>query len=343
MRQRSFIALAAGLTVLIVGAIAIYAYDASNDDEVAEGLTVATVDVGGMTRAEARRVIEREVATPLRGALSVRYRKRRFTASAARLGLRPDVDAMVDAAIEESRSGNILSRVARDLTGGEEEANVPASVSYSRPALARLVTRVERGVNRKPQDARLNFPSLTRVKEKNGVRVKTADLERRLRQALTVPSVDRVVDVPVKVKRPKVTRRELAAKYPRLLVVDRGGFRLSFYRKLKLVKSYTVAIGQAGYDTPAGLYRIQNKAVNPAWNVPQSSWAGSLAGRVIPPGPQNPLKARWMGIYDGAGIHGTAETGSLGTAASRGCIRMAVPDVIELYDKVPVQTPVYIA
>ena len=58
--------------------------------------------------------------------------------------------------------------------------------------------------------------------------------------------------------------------------------------------------------------------------------------------PENPLKSRWLGIYDGAGIHGTDAIASLGTAASHGCIRMAVPDVEELYDKVPVQAPVYI-
>ena len=52
---------------------------------------------------------------------------------------------------------------------------------------------------------------------------------------------------------------------------------------------------------------------------------------------------RWLGIYDGAGIHGTDATYSLGTAASHGCIRMAIPDVIDLYDEVPVSTPVYIA
>ena len=343
MRQRSFIALAAGLAALIVAAIAIYAYDSSHDDEIAEGITVGTVEVGGSTTAEARRVIEREVAAPLRRPLTVQYRKRRFVISARHAGLRPNVDAMVDAALEESRDGNILSRVARDLTGGEEEANVAASVSYSRPAIERLVARVERGVNRKPQDARLNFPSLSRVKEKNGRQVRTVELERRLRHALTVPTAERVVQVSVEVTKPKVTRAELADKYPRLLVVDRGGFRLSYYRKLKLVKGYTIAIGQVGYDTPAGMYSIQNKAVNPAWHVPNSSWAGSLAGRVIPPGPENPIKARWMGIYDGAGIHGTDQLGSLGTAASRGCIRMSIPDVTELYDKVPVKTPVYIA
>ncbi len=41
-----------------------------------------------------------------------------------------------------------------------------------------------------------------------------------------------------------------------------------------------------------------------------SDWAGSLAGKVIPGGtPENPLKSRWMGIYDGAGIHGTDDVG----------------------------------
>jgi lipoprotein-anchoring transpeptidase ErfK/SrfK len=83
--------------------------------------------------------------------------------------------------------------------------------------------------------------------------------------------------------------------------------------------------------------------VNPSWHVPNSPWAGALAGKVIPPGPQDPIKARWMGIAGGAGIHGTSDIGSLGTAASHGCIRMAIPDVVELFDKVQVGTPVFIS
>ena len=60
--------------------------------------------------------------------------------------------------------------------------------------------------------------------------------------------------------------------------------------------------------------------------------------------PENPLKARWLGIYDGAGIHGTdADRTRSARAASHGCIRMAIPDVIELYDQVPVGAPIYIA
>lgn len=83
--------------------------------------------------------------------------------------------------------------------------------------------------------------------------------------------------------------------------------------------------------------------MNPAWHVPNESWAGDLAGRVIPPGsPDNPLIARWLGFTDGAGIHGTDDIASLGTAASHGCIRMSIPDVIRLYRLVPVHTPIYV-
>jgi lipoprotein-anchoring transpeptidase ErfK/SrfK len=77
-------------------------------------------------------------------------------------------------------------------------------------------------------------------------------------------------------------------------------------------------------------------------NVPDEPWAGELRGRVIPPGPENPIKSRWLGVYDGVGIHGTAEEASIGTRASRGCIRMRIPEVKELYSPIPVGTPIYI-
>ncbi len=84
--------------------------------------------------------------------------------------------------------------------------------------------------------------------------------------------------------------------------------------------------------------------MNPAWHAPDEPWAGEFAGTIVPPGsPDNPIKARWLEFYNGAGIHGTDDVASLGTAASHGCIRMSIPDVIELYDRVPLQTPVYIA
>jgi lipoprotein-anchoring transpeptidase ErfK/SrfK len=145
--------------------------------------------------------------------------------------------------------------------------------------------------------------------------------------------------------KPDVTTDELAERYPAILIVNRSAFQLTLYKNLELHKTYGIAVGQVGLETPAGLYHIQNKAVDPAWTMPDSDWvAPADRGKVIPGGvPENPLKARWLGIYDGAGIHGTDAEGSIGTAASHGCIRMRIPEVIELYDQVPVNAPVYIA
>jgi lipoprotein-anchoring transpeptidase ErfK/SrfK len=344
MRHKTFILVATLLFVLVGGAVAAYAYDSSRDDVIANGVTVAGVDVGGMDVGEARVVVAKRLEGPLEQPIAVVRGKRRFNLSAADAGVQADVDGMVDAARQRSRSGSIFSRVARDLSGGEESAEVPARVSYDKAAVRRLVRRVGRGLNRDARDAEVSFPSLDKVKEQKGRAVKTAMLRRRLAQALTVPGVDRRVAAPVRILSPKVTQADLAEKYPRLLVADRANFQLRFYKNLQLVKSYSVAVGAVGFDTPAGLYHIQNKAVDPAWTVPNSDWAGSLAGTTVPGGSaENPLKARWLGIFDGAGIHGTDQTYSLGSAASHGCIRMAIPDVIELYDQVPVGTPIYIA
>ena len=53
--------------------------------------------------------------------------------------------------------------------------------------------------------------------------------------------------------------------------------------------------------------------VDPPWNVPQSDWAGDLAGQTIPGGdPANPLVARWIGFNGSVGFHGTASIGSIG-------------------------------
>jgi lipoprotein-anchoring transpeptidase ErfK/SrfK len=343
MRQKSFILVAVLLLVLVGGTVAAYAYDSSRDDVIAQGVTVAGVDVGGMKVDEARRLIGQELREPLERPIAVVHAGKHFRLSAKDAGVQADVTGMVDEALAKSREGNIVSRVARDLTGGEEHAQVPARVTYDDRAVDGLVTRVSRRLNRKARDAEVNFPSLDRVKARDGVAVNAVVLRQRLAQALTVPGVVRRVKAPVRITRPKVTEADLADKYPVMLVADRTAFKLRLYKKLQLVKEYTVAVGAVGFDTPAGLYHIQNKQVDPTWNVPDSAWAGDLAGKSIPPGPDNPLKARWLGIFDGAGIHGTDEIYSLGSAASHGCLRMAVPDVIELYDQVPVGTPIYIA
>lgn len=90
-----------------------------------------------------------------------------------------------------------------------------------------------------------------------------------------------------------------------------------------LVKKYHVAVGRPETPTPVGDWVITEKQVNPG----------------------GPFGARWMRLsvpWGGYGIHGTDNPASIGTAASHGCIRMYNEDVIELYNLVPIGTPVRI-
>ena len=348
MRQKSFILLAVFLVAMLAGAIGVYAYDASRDDLIADGISVGGVEVGGMRASEARVAIDEQLAQPLSEPLIVRHRKRSFRLTAANAKLRVASERMVQEALEKSREGNVLSRTIRGITGEDPgESELPARVSYSRRAVEKLVTKVENEINTPAQNAEVTFSgtSLGTVEGQEGVAVKSAKLRRAIRAELVLPHADRVVEVSTTVTQPEVTRDELASRYPVVLTINRPSFELRLWKNLELAKTYTIAVGAIGYDTPSGLYSIQNKAVNPAWTMPDSDWvAPEDRGTVVPGGvPENPLKARWLGIYNGAGIHGTDATYSLGTAASHGCIRMAIPDVIELYDQVPVSTPVYIA
>jgi lipoprotein-anchoring transpeptidase ErfK/SrfK len=209
----------------------------------------------------------------------------------------------------------------------------------------RFVRSVHKSFDRAPTDAAIKYSakSIGETDGKPGLSVKSAALTDAIDQRLKNPNEPRRLRVPMRTTKPKVTKRELASKFPTIVVVDRNGFKLRLYKRLHLAKTYPIAVGQAGLETPAGLYTINDKQINPAWHVPNSAWAGDLAGTTVPPGPGNPIVARWMGIYDGVGIHGTDDIGSLGTAASHGCIRMNPKDVIALFPRVPLGSPVYIA
>ena len=165
MRHRWFILVAVLLLVLVGGAVAAYAYDSSRDDLIAKGVTVAGVDVGGVRTSEATRVIQRELQKPLEQPVTVKRGTTRFRLSAKDAGVRADVGGMVDEALQASRGGTIVTRVARDLTGGEEHAQVPARVNYSSDAVHQLVNRVRDKLNRPARDAEVDFPSLDKVKE----------------------------------------------------------------------------------------------------------------------------------------------------------------------------------
>jgi lipoprotein-anchoring transpeptidase ErfK/SrfK len=331
--------------VLIGGAVAAWALDGSKQDEIAEGVTIGGVDVGGMTADEARRQLNSQLLQPLKKPIRVTYDEQSWELPAKDLKVRGNIAAAVEEAVRISREPSLPARVWRYVTGGSVDRSIAPEIRYSKRAVNEFVREVAGAVRVEPVDAGVHATgsSVEVVEAKDGVALRDRLLAKQIHRSITEAKGARVFAAKTVKIEPEVTTAEAAKKYPVYITVDRSTFQLKLWKNLKLAKTYTIAVGQVGMDTPAGLYTIQNKAVNPSWHVPNSDWAGDLAGQVIPPGPSNPIKARWMGIYDGAGIHGTSEEGSLGSAASHGCIRMSVPDVIELYDQVPVGTPIYIA
>lgn len=305
----------------------------ADDRVIAAGVTVQGVDLSGQTVDQASATLGAKLAPHLSRPVVVSVGAKQFRLRADQVGFTFDT----------------LLTAKRAFYAGQNAAGLPVAVApavrHVRAAVRGWADVVRKRVTRPARDAtaRITLTRIFTTHSRTGVGVDTKALSAAVDKAFDDTTVPRRFRQPVVKLSPKVTYKGLLRQYGTVLTVDRDHFTLRLFKRLRVVRSYPIAVGMAGLDTPAGLYAIQEKQVNPAWHVPNSAWAGSLAGQVIPGGaPNNPLKARWLGIANGVGIHGTAEDWSVGTRASHGCIRMHVSDVIDLYPRVPIGTPVLI-
>jgi lipoprotein-anchoring transpeptidase ErfK/SrfK len=324
------------LAVLVAGA---WVLDQSRSDVVASGVHAGPIPLGGLSAKAARTRLARTTAANAHRRLVLRAGPEHLTVIPAKAGITLDVNRMADAGLRASRGGSFISRDFRVLTGGKVNAAVAPQLA---PSSGRAVRRLVRRIDRQPQNASVGASpaGLHITPSAVGLSIRAAAVRSAVAGALLNGA--HTATLPVHRTQPAIALATLRRRYPSYITIDRGGFDLRLYQHLHLVRTYPIAVGMQGLATPAGLYHIQDKQVDPAWQVPNSAWAGSLAGQTIPPGPQDPLKARWMGFFDGSGIHGTDETWSIGHNASHGCVRMLIPDVIDLYSRVRVGTPVYI-
>jgi L,D-transpeptidase-like protein/putative peptidoglycan binding protein len=337
----ALLTLAAFILVTVAGA---FAYDASKKNEIAPGVRIAGIDVGGHSTAGARGLLRRNVVKPLMRPVSVKVDRADYELTPKELGMSADVNGMLAEAVDASRQGGLPERLIRYATNGQVSTDLAPKISYSDQKLNEVVDKIAGQINTPPVNASLSPTghSITPTQGRDGLKVDRSMLRTDIQAALQDGAGDRVVQPHVSRTPPQITTDQLAAKYPTYLTIDRSHFKLILWKNLRVKKTYPIAVGMQGLQTPAGTYTIDDKQVNPSWHVPNDAWAGSLAGQTIPPGPSDPLVARWLGFYNGAGIHGTNEPSSIGSAASHGCIRMLVPDVIDLYPRVPLGTPIYV-
>jgi lipoprotein-anchoring transpeptidase ErfK/SrfK len=107
---------------------------------------------------------------------------------------------------------------------------------------------------------------------------------------------------------------------------------------------YPVGVGKAGMAWHGRAY-VERKLVRPSWGPPIDIWrANPNLPAVIPGGsPRNPMGEAVLGLDRGNyAIHGTNNPASIGHYVSHGCIRMYNQDIVDLYGRVPVGTPVYV-
>ena len=333
--------------IVLIGALASLTWAGQRTaGRLADGVRVAGVDVGGLSRDEAVQRVWKRLGKPTMRSVRVRAGGRTFVLSARRARVRLRLPETVGRAHAASSGENVLERGWRELTGGRVDRDVALQPGVSKRAIRTFVGEIRAAVRREAADARLSM-SVTRVaatRERTGRRLVGSEaLETRIAHAFANPQADRSLRADVERVKPRMTRAQLWERTPVVVTVSRADRRARLFRRGALVTSYRVAVGQPGYPTPTGRFTVQAMQTNPVWNAPNSEWAGELAGQSIPPGdPRNPLVARWIGFNGAVGFHGTKSLASLGRAASRGCVRMSREDVISLYSRVELGTPVIV-
>ena len=322
-----------GLVLLLVLAAPAAAETPPPEQRIAPGIKAHGLDVGGLTLPEAAARLQQTFGAALARNISVQVAGRRYRLTMKKAGLKFDTA--------------LTAKRAYYTGNSNPAADVPLAIEWDRGRIEALAGRISRDVYLAPRDAtiRITLRHIFRRKAATGRSLSAKAVRTAIEQVLINPdpASSRIVRPARKTLKPRVTASKLPSAYRTVVTIDRANFKLRLFKRLKFSRSYGVAVGQPAYPTPTGRFAITNKQVNPAWTAPNSPWAGELAGTTTPGGSAaNPLRARWMGITNGVGIHGTSQEWSIGSRASHGCIRMRVADVIDLYPRVPVGTPVLI-
>lgn len=306
-------------------------------------VTVGDLSLSGLTYDEAVERLEGRVRPALMGRVVVRLGRHRFVITGEQAAVRFDAGATARRALAVPPVAG--SGVGGDGGGASVPAIVEPVVRHSRLAVRAFAAKAAARAGRPARSARVRL-GIRRQRvtgARLGLSFDAAALAAEVDEALDSPAGPRTVTQRGRRVVPSRNISELRRMFGTVVTVDRATFTLRLFKHLAWAKSYRVAVGMPAYPTPTGSFRVQSKQVNPTWSVPNSPWAGELAGSVVPGGSAaNPLKARWIGISGSVGIHGTGDEWSIGSRASHGCVRMRVADVIALYPRVPVGSRVLI-
>lgn len=310
-----------------------YRYDRAAAARILPGISIAGVDVGGMARDEAIRLVEERADLTLADDLVVRAAGYSWTVTPAALGVTADVEGAVAQAFAVADQMSMFSRLSHRLREIPVERSFDLTFGYDGAAVEAFVRQAYDAVVIPAVNARFALveDELVTRRSRMGRELKSQLSTERILRALE-RHVDSV-DIPLREVEPEVTTASLG----QTIVVDVSENRLWLYDGLEIVREYRVATGVPGFPTPVGTFEIVDKRENPTWTNPDPDGWGAGLPAFIPGGPGNPLGTRALYLdAPGIRIHGTWDDSSIGTAASHGCIRMHVEDSEEMYPLVEV-------
>lgn len=346
LTSRIFMALGATLMLVLSGTLAwAVVSDYQGRGVVPAGVSVAGRDLGNLTEAQAREAIEGAVSSPMLRALSVTGDNKTWTLDPEGM-VSIDVDAMLDKAYSTRRAATLVSRLDSQFRGTPLTYEIKPEFAVDKNALAQWVAGVATEIDRKPINATRKIVKykFKITHEVYGAQVDQPLSVEKIAEALSaeaaLKAAPRTAELAVVPLKPKV----LASKFKTAIIVSLSQTKIRLYKGDKLIKTYLCAPGRPAFPTPTGDFKIVTKLRNAPWYNPGSDWAKSMPP-VIPAGPNNPMGVTKIGIdYSGVFFHGIppSEFSSIGTHASHGCMRMMPSEVLDLFGRVKVGTPVFI-
>src|SRR5215204_7677979 len=209
-QHKLLIALAALITLGLLLAVGVWAYDDAQKDQIAPGVTIGGVDVGDRDADSARRIIKREVVAPLEQPVVVSYDDEEYTLSPKQLHASADIDGMVQEAIDRSREGGILDRVTRYASGGEVDADLEPRVDYDKKAVKDFINQLAEEINQDPVDATVvpDGSKLRKQAGEAGLSLEKREMTTAINDAAQSPGRDQPVQAVVSSTKPEIITKE---------------------------------------------------------------------------------------------------------------------------------------
>lgn len=337
------------LAAIVGGCCAALAYDDGQRIQKVPTKTMldGNTDVSGMTADELSSTIKARMESGLVADVKLTLGTENFSIDLRDVGT-VDTQKTVDAAFapyDKPMWERWIDRVSELLGNKTQTYNVITVCVPSADQLADKVTELASGIDKDPKDAGYTYDKAT-----NTLKTTAAEKGQKVNVDATVAAIqDEILAVGEKNAAVIAVKGEIDTEDPKVatpgqaIYVDTNACRVHLYENGSEVKSYPCTPGKSGYSTPKGDWKLSYKDASPTWYNPHSDWAADMP-ESIPPGPNNPLGLRALAVSCGGGIflHGTTNTGQLGSPGSHGCVRLANSDIVELYNRVSAGIPIFI-